>query len=221
MLRNGLGQFRKLNCHWRYGWRLSAYLDQELSGSAAEATASHLDACSYCRATLEQLRFASKALVEFEVPLMRSPLIGGNVLRLPQPKQVSLLKRLYSQKIAVPVPLAAVLVVSMAAITLLALVWSQPASSPLANPVHSPSMVIKRVEVPVDRVVTQKVYLRQRASRRVQIAPDKNKAPYVSPDSNRSIAQNNPAPDEWSDAELKDFRPAPNANIRVIKEHEK
>jgi hypothetical protein len=221
MLRKGLDEFRKLSCRWRYGCRLSAYLDHELSPSAAEATASHLCVCAFCQATLEQLLFANKALGEFQIPLMRSPLIGGNVLRLPQPRHVSFLKRLYSRKIAVPVPLAAVLVVGMSVVTGLALVWNQRASTQSANQVPSPPVVIKRVEVPVDRLVTRTVYLRQPASRRVQISPAKNRAPSISTDSNKSIAQNNRGAAEWSDNELKDFRPATNANFRVIKEHEK
>ncbi|MGH9959748.1 MAG: hypothetical protein ACREBC_21935, partial [Pyrinomonadaceae bacterium] len=49
---------------------------------------------------LEQLRFANRALVEFEIPPLRSSISGGNLLRLPPLNSTLTLKRLYSQKIS-------------------------------------------------------------------------------------------------------------------------
>ncbi len=221
MLQKGLDELRKLSCRWVYGRRLSAYLDHELDNFAARTTANHLSECARCQAELEQLGFANRALAQFEIPFMSSQVPGGNVFRLPQVREVSRLKRLVCHKIAVPLPLAASLLICLISVTLLALFGSKRTSAQLATSAPSPSVVIKIVEVPTDRVITRTVYVKQPVSQRVQISPQKNIKPFISHDSKENIAQNNSKAAEWSDDVLKGFRPAANANFRVIKEDEK
>lgn len=218
MLQKGIDQVAKLSCRWRYRHLLSAYLDNELSAHAAAPIANHLRECARCRIEFEQLRFANRALVEFEIPPMRTPLIGGPVLRQPASKEVSPWQRLFSQKIAVPLPLAAGLVIAMISATFFAIGRSQRTPIQLAASVpEPPSAVIKVVEVPVDRVVTRTVYLRRSGPRRVRSDPNATEFTLTPPDSKGNIARNA----EWSDSTLKDFRPAASANLRVVKEHEK
>ena len=218
MLKKGVDELRKLSCRWIYGRRLSAYLDHELDDFGVSTTANHLSECPRCQAELEQLRFANRALAEFEIPLMSSQVPSGNVFRLPRAKQVSALKRLVSHKIAIPLPLAAGLLICFISVTLLAFIKNQRTLDQLPTSAASPSVVIKKVEVPVERVITRTVYVRQPVSRRAQISPRNT---FISPHSKENIAQNNPRTAEWSDDVLKGFRPAVNANLRVVKEHEK
>lgn len=220
MLQKGLDELRKLSCWWIYGRRLSAYLDHELNDLAARTTANHLGECERCQAQLEEVRFANRVLAEFEIPFMSTQLPSGNVFRLPQVKQVSRLKRLACHKIQVPLPLAAGLLIGLITITLLA-VGNQPTADEAATPATSPFVVIKRVEVPVDRVITRTVYVNQPGSRQAQILPRKDMNQLTSPHSKENIAQNNSKAPEWTDDVLKGFRPAVDANLRVIKGHEK
>jgi len=221
MLQKGSAQFAKLSCRYRYGRLLSAYLDNELNAHAAEAIASHLRECTRCRMEFEPLRFANRALGEFEIPPMPSPMIGAHVFRLPALKEVSLLKRLYSQRIAVPLPLAAGLSIALIGVTLFAIGRNRRTSIQSTLSVPAPaSVVIKVVEVPVDRVITRTVY-QQPAYRRLRSTPKGNRFTFNPPDSKWNIAQNDTTAAEWSDSTLKDFRPAASANLRVVKEHEK
>jgi putative zinc finger protein len=229
MLQKGINQFAKMSCRWRYGRLLSAYVDDELDANAVQIIASHLSECARCRIEFEALRFAKKALVEFEIPAMRSPLVGGHVFRLPALKEVSPLKRLYSQKIAVPLPLAASVVIALISAILFATARNQrtPIQTTVSIPAQ-PSAVIKVVEVPVDRpidrpidrIVNRTVYLRQSGSGRVRGTRKENRFTSVPPDSKGNIAQNDTTT-EWSASTLKDFRPAASANLRVVKEQEK
>lgn len=210
----GLDELRKLSCWWRYGRRLSAYLDRELSADAMRATASHLSNCESCRVELEQLRFASRALVEFEMPFMRAQIVAGNVFRMPQPREVSFFKRLCSQKLTVPLPLA----VALLGIAISAFIWTRTASEPAMAVPAAPDVVVEIVRVPVDRVVTRTVYVKQPSSQRTRLSERKKERHSISADSNESLAHNNSG-SGLADA-LKDFRPAANANLRVIKEQE-
>lgn len=220
MLKKGVAELRKLRCRWVYGHRLSTYLDHELSDFEARTTANHLNECPRCQAELEQLQFANRALAEFEIPLMSSQLLG-NVLRLPQVKEVSRLKRLARHKIAVPLPLAAGLLICLISVSLLALFGRQRTLGQSATSAPSPPAVIKIVEVPRDRVFTRTVYVKQPVSRRVQISQRINMNPSISPHAKENIAQNNSKATEWPNDVLKGFRPAVNANFRVVKGHEK
>ena len=210
---NGLDELRKLGCWWRYGRRLSAYLDRELNADAVRATAGHLSNCESCRIELEQLRFASRALVEFETPFMRAPIVAGNVFRMPQPREVSFFKRLCSQKLTVPLPLA----LALLGIAVSAFIWTGASGQPAMAVPAAPDVVVEIVRVPVDRVVTRTVYVKQPSSQRTQLS-ERKKRHSISANSSESLAHNNSG-SGWADA-LKDFRPAANANLRVIKEQE-
>jgi hypothetical protein len=218
MLQKGFDQFAKLGCRWRYSRLLSAYLDDELDAQTADNIARHLRACSCCRADFEQLRLANKALLEFEIPPMRPPLIGGPVFCLPVLKKDSSFKRLCSKKIAVPLPLAAGLSIALLVGALFTTGRDQQTSVQSISPVPaSASAMIKVVEVPVDRVVNRTVYVRKPAFRRVQ---DGRKR-ITPPDLKGNIAQSDTPVTGWSDSTLKDFRPAASANLRVVKEQDK
>lgn len=220
MLQKGLDELRKLTCRLVYGRRLSAYLDHELNDFAERNTTNHLTECARCQAELEHLRFANRALAEFEIPFMSSQLPGANVFRLPPVKHVSLLKRLAFHKIQVPLPVAVGLLICLISVTLLAILANQRPAGQSATSATSPSIVIQRVEVPVDRVITHTVYIKQPVSRRVQNSSGKE-LKLNSPHAKENIAQNNSKAPEWSDDVLRGFRPAVDANLRVIKEHEK
>jgi hypothetical protein len=219
MLHKGLDQFAKLSCRWRYSRLLSTYVDNELKAPAADDLSRHLHECSRCRAEFEQLRLARRALREFEIPPMRSPLIGGQVFHLQVLKEVSPLKRLFSQKIAVPLPLAAGLSIALLGAGLFSTARNQRTFIQSIESVPaSPSVMIKVVEIPVERVITRTVYVRQPVARRGQNAPKEND---FLPNFNGDIAQSDITTTQWSDGTLKDFRPAESANLRVVKEHDR
>ncbi|MCM3869099.1 MAG: zf-HC2 domain-containing protein [Pyrinomonadaceae bacterium] len=222
MLQKGFDQFAKLSCRWRYGRLLSAYLDHEVDAQVEGVIAGHLHECARCRVEFEQLRFANRALVEFEIPPMRNPQSGGQVFQLPAITAVSARKKLYSQRIAVPVPLAAGVAIALVGATLFAMSRNQqpPIQSTVLLP--APSFTdIKVVEVPVERVVIRTVYSKRPGSRRVREAGKDKQLLLTPPDSKADIARNATRKVEWSDSTLKDFRPAASANLRVVKEHEK
>jgi len=222
MLKKRIDRLAKLGCRWRYGRLLSAYLDHEVDAQAEGVIAGHLRQCARCRVEFEQLRFANRALVEFEIPPMRGPLSVGQVFQLPALKEVSPKKRLYSQKIAVPLPLAAGFVIALIGATLFAIGDDQPTQIQSPGLVPSPSAaVIKVVEVPVERVVIRTVYSRRSVSSRVRGAQKEKEFTLTPSDSKGDIARNGGKSLEWSDSTLKDFRPAASANLRVVKEHEK
>jgi anti-sigma factor RsiW len=219
MLQKEIDQLAKLGCRWRYGHMLSAYLDHELDARAEEVIAGHLRECARCRAEFEQLRFANTALAEFEIPPTRGPLSSELVFQLPVLKKVSRLRRLYSQKIAVPLPLAAGIAITLISASLFAISRNQRAPiQSIASVPTPPPAVIKVVQVPVERVVTRTVYSRVSVSKRVRGIRKKNEFT-LTPSGN--IAQNAGRTVEWSDRTLKEFRPASSANLRVVKEHEK
>lgn len=221
MLQKGFDQVAKLGCRWRYDRQLSAYLDNELNAQSEKVIAGHLRECGRCRVSFEQLRYAKRALVEFEIPQTRRPLSGGQVFQLPVSKEVFFLKRLYSQRIAVPVPLAAGVVIALIGATLFALGRNQrPIQSIVSVPAPS-SAVIKVVDVPVERVVTRIVYSRRSRYKRVRATQKENGFTLTSPELKDDLAQNARGTVEWSDSTLRNFRPAASANLRVVKEHEK
>jgi hypothetical protein len=221
MLKKGFDELAKLSCRWRYGRLMSAYLDHELDAPAEEVIAGHLRECARCRVEFEQLRFASRALIEFEIPPMRGHLRGGHVFHPAALKAVSPMKRLYSQRIAVPLPLAAGVLIALAGLSLFAIGRSPrpPIQSTVLVP--APFTVTKVVEVPVERVVTHTLYSRQPGSRRVRGMRKENRFTLTPPASQGDIAENAGSAVQWSDSTLKDFRPAASANLRVVKEHEK
>ncbi len=221
MLQRGFDRFAKLSCRWRYGRLLSAYLDHEVDAQAEEVIAGHLRECARCRVEFEQLLFANRALVEFEIPPMRNSQSGGQVFQLATLNETSPRKRLYTQKIEVPLPLAAGVVIALVGATLFAISRNQltPIQSTVSVPIP-PSAIVKVVEVPVERVVIRTVYSKRSGSRRAG-APRKEKEFTLTPPDSKGDIAHNASKVEWSDSILKDFRPAASANLRVVKEHEK
>ncbi|HET6889504.1 MAG TPA: hypothetical protein VFH31_00255 [Pyrinomonadaceae bacterium] len=136
-------------------------------------------------------------------------------------RKVSRLKSVAYHKIQVPLPLAAGLLIGFITVTVFAVFGTRQIPGQSSASATSPSVIIKHVEVPVDRVITRTVYVKQLIPQRVQIHPRKDSKSFTSPHSKENIAQNNPKALEWSDDVLKGFRPAVDANFRVVKEHEK
>jgi Putative zinc-finger len=217
MLQKGFDQFAKLTCRWRYGQLLSAYLDRELDAHRQKVMAGHLRDCAGCRVELEQMRFANRALVEFEIP--RGPLKGGLVFPPPTRKAVAPVRKLYARTIAVPLPLAAGVLIALVSATLFTISRNQRTPEPILIPSPS-SAAVKVVEVPVERVVIRTVYSRRSDSQRVRRSRKGNDFNLTPPDLKEDLAQNTDKV-EWSDSTLKNFRPAASANLRVVKEHEK
>lgn len=220
MWQQALDRLAKFFCLLRYRHRLSAFLDNELDVPSAKAIAEHLSACTHCRVEVEQLRFASRALVELELLRARSSRLRGQVFRLTALKEVSPLKRFYSQKIGVPLPLAAGLSIVFVSVILLTIFRNPRPSTQSGAPLPAPSVVIKVVEVPVDRVVTRTVYLKQPRSSTVRGTREEDRFTTTNSDYQRNIAQNNPMA-QWSNSILKEFRPAASANFRVVREPER
>lgn len=220
MWQQALDRLAKFFCLLRYRNRLSAFLDNELDVPSAKAIAEHLSACVHCRVEVEQLRFASRALVELELLRARRSPMRGQVFRLTALKEVSLLKRFHSQKIGVPLPLAAGLSIVFVSVILLAIFRNPRPSTQSGAPLPAPSVVIKVVEVPVDRVVTRTVYLKQPRSSTVRGTREEDRFTTTNFEHQRNIAQNNPL-GQWSNSTLKEFRPAASANFRVIREPER
>jgi hypothetical protein len=220
MLKIGLGQFAKLSCRWRYGSLLSAYLDNELTPLAKKAVAGHLQNCVRCRVEFEQMQFASRAMDELEIPVSRAQGSLGQVFQLPV-RKVSPFKKLYGRKVAVPLPVAAGVIVALIGATLFAITSNERSAIQQTTSGTVPSFTaIKVVEVPVERVVTRVIYSK-RSNKNVRGPRQKHEFVSSPPKSQRHIAQNAGQTAEWSDNTLKDFRPAASANLRLVKEQEK
>jgi hypothetical protein len=222
MWQEAFDRLGKLICRWRYGHLLSAYLDSELSGRAAKAVGGHLSTCAHCRVEFEQLRFANRALTALELLPTRNSTVGAHVFRLAALKEVSAVKRFYSQKIAVPLPVLAGLSIILVGAFLLAIVQNKQPSIQSGASLSAPaSVVIKVVEVPVERVVTRTVYVTKPRSSGVRGTPGKNRFTTTPTDSQEIVAHNNSTVVQWSNSTLKDFRPAASANLRLVKEPER
>lgn len=208
---NGLA---KAVCRARYRHRLSAFLDNQLDVESAKTIAEHLSACSHCKGEVEQLRFASRALLQLDLLPTRNLPMRGQVLRLTSPLELSPLNRLYSLKVNVPLPLAAGLsIVFLSSISFAIFRRPQTATQSSIPPATLTSEVVKIVEVPTNRVVNRTIYLKQPRTRKRDRFTTNSDLP-------ANVAQNTTT-NQWSDNVLREFRPAASANLRVVKEREK
>jgi hypothetical protein len=186
---------------------LSAYLDNELSTSDATVVAEHLRECARCENAWQQLCLCKRALVQFEVPVSR-----GQWTSAPVPSSVKLTsspKRLFQQRISIPIPVAAAV-----PLALIAGSWFAFSSQQTTTAVPQ-SESVKVVEVPVERVITRTVYLK---------SPDKSRnfrprrTLRTPPTLDEHLARKRSTTPELSRQGLGAFRPASSANLRVVKD---
>jgi hypothetical protein len=203
----------KLTCRLRFGHLLSPYLDKELNNRVAKKVASHLSSCMHCREEMERLRFASTAVTELEILPTRNSMMWAPVFRLAVLTESSRPKRFYSKKVAVPLPLAACLVFGFVVAMVFAMNEKPQASIP-PGVTAPPAVAIKVVEVPVDRIVTRTIYLQSASA---STKKRRNDRFGNAGGTEEKIAQNE-STWQWQSSALKDFRPAENANFRVVKE---
>jgi Putative zinc-finger len=205
----------QLRCGMRMDRRLSAYLDHELSDADAAKVSQHLMGCSRCQKKLEQISILQRALGQFEIPVSR----GQWTSVVAQPSRSlqfdSRLRRLCAQRISVPLPLAAGLVLVLCAGLVFSFAREERNRSAVTQ-LSPPQVETKIVEVPVERVVVRTVY-RDPTDQKTERRSGKNVSP-VGPRSN--LAQKHRNSSEWSTRTMGTFRPASSANIRVVKEPE-
>jgi hypothetical protein len=139
--------------------------------------------------------------------------------RQQSPRTASFWSRLLKTKIAVPVPVFAAAVLLVLASVPLMLVALRPSSTSTESPLPQPSasapsevVVVERVEVPVERIVTRVVYVEK--ERRRKPAATRRPATPLSDEKTARVAKN--------DAEAKargivGFKPADEVKLRIIK----
>lgn len=218
-----------LPCASAHKKRLSAYLDGELDRDARASLEKHLGACPRCHAQYERLRFASRAISHVVVPQACPPAWRPVARRVQQKSPRTALASFWRMKISVPAPVA------VAALALLVCVAAVLSLGPLGNspmsiePLPANALVpqIKFIEVPVERerIITRAVSA-ARASRPVDVArpgsaPDKQqRAALIAAGverERRTIDRNGGL---LTSTSLAGFRPAKEANLRIVKEPE-
>lgn len=223
-----------LRCVSLHKRRLSAYLDGELDVSRRAGVEKHLGACARCRDEYEQLRFASRALSSFEVPEARRsfPQFDPATLRRHDPSPVSWLQKFYASKIAVPAPAFAVVTLAafiVAAMLLTGRIAARTQPSVASSQASAPTIETKIIEVPVERevvrerIVTRIVHVRE--PRREQSKPSENKLPLAAGSlagrtRNASRGESNSNRQMFVRASVEGFRPATDANLRIVREPE-
>jgi Putative zinc-finger len=205
-----------LGCRWRYGRLLSAYLDGELSAAVANSVASHLRECVGCRSEWEQLQFSKSVMAQFEIPASRGYGASDRVLR-DEPLGPSVIKWLCYQRIAIPLPLAAGLLLSSLAAFLFVSRSYNAEPVPMASVQTAQVPPVRIVEVPVERIVTRTVYLK-RANSRSPLGRKRQKNEINTQDRAGNLARISPNSVERSASTLEDFRPAASVNLRLVKE---
>jgi anti-sigma factor RsiW len=221
----------KLPCISEHRRNLSAYLDGELDRSLRASLEDHLDMCQRCRASLEQLRFASRAMSHFVVPQARVP---SRQFWEQHSQRTShfgaALERFWTMKISVPAPIAAGAFAFIILFTVFALGQLRQSRSSAASLTTSVQATqTKIVEVPVERevlrerIVTRTVYVREpRSSVATRTGSQANR-----PQREWLMAERTPLEGRatgnkvlFTPASLAGFRPATDANLRIVKEPE-
>jgi hypothetical protein len=214
----GTGLKQKASCKLRYRRLLSQYLDGELSTAATLAVTAHLESCEGCRADWEQLQSTRQVLLKFEVPPSRGYFTGA--LGLSQPLTSNFyLKRFWTLKVSIPVPLAAGLLCAALG-ALLAIFYVEESQHPAPTAI-SHTVDTKIVEVPFERVVTRTVYVKPRRARsdgsRLRQDVERN-VPRVGSKTLATVPAGDGLTNSLPNDNHSDFRPAASANLRVIKE---
>jgi anti-sigma factor RsiW len=220
---------------------LSPYLDGELDAERRAQVAAHLNACAQCRAEFENLRFAARAVAHFQIPtasrhapdaaLMFSLQCDGEKRRdAPRMRAddlslrslhliaharrggfASAIRGIFASSISIPTPLAiAALFVTFASIAFAA--WfaaHRTAAAPAL--IAAPPRVI---EIPVERETVRESVVTRRIYVALTRAPAKRQR--QSPNFNQPNEPRHPA-QEMNGVNLAGFRPAADANLRIVK----
>jgi Putative zinc-finger len=215
MLRKGIS---KLACRWRFAQLMSAHVDHELDGKTSKSMDDHLQECEGCRTEYENLRFARKAMMQFEIPAPRGSWDRGRVLASTATESTSLFKNLFSHKVSLPLPIAAGLLL-VVFIAFLFMLRGRQAERSQTTPSQPQPAVVKIVEMPVERtvekIITRTVFVRRTAPKTVTPPENLN-----APDANADLARVKSNSSQWWNRNLESFRPASSANLRVVKEQE-
>jgi Putative zinc-finger len=222
----------RLPCANGHKENLSAYLDGELDLDLRSSLEEHLAACARCRARYEELRFASRAMSHFVVPQARVPAWQATAHPSQQSTARTALERFWKMKINLPAPVAATvalaLVFCVAALLFMGRLQSiQTSVDPLTTTALAPQ--IKFIEVPVERerVVTRTVYAPARGAARPAGAaqPDfaanrSRRAALIAEGARREQDARGSNGELPAATSLAGFRPATDANLRIVKEPE-
>lgn len=222
----------KLPCVSAHRRDLSAYLDGELEPGPRAGMERHLAVCARCRATYAELRFASRALTHFVVPEAPPPAwraVAPPPSRVARPTFSGAWQRFCVLQLHIPAPAALAAVLAIIAF-IVAMPRVRPAS-PLAAPTSTgvPVTQVKYVEVPFERevvrehVVTRVVYLRSPRPARPAVLTGKQMVPAWLARRDGTNAPPVPSPEQTPGVltSLAGFRPASDANLRVVKEQER
>jgi anti-sigma factor RsiW len=178
--------------------KVSVYIDHEMSLPEREVFEQHLKNCSICQAECEEIRFAKNMMQRLQ--LQGGPVQVGVTSRIQSLTSTKPgFRGLLHRTVSLPVPVAAVLAVLLLLPTLF--VWKSSKQLPAVT------KETVEVQVPVERLVTQTVYVQSPAPKnprgvKRQIVRRPNGAKPSRP----------PTIDS-----LDGFRPADTANLRVIK----
>jgi anti-sigma factor RsiW len=225
----------ELPCPSGHERNLSAYMDGELDTRARASLERHLAACGRCRAKYEQLRFASRAVSHLSVPQVRPPAwqAAATSSRLSgQSKARARLESFWTMKLNVPAPLAAAAALALLFCLAGLLALGQLNSSPaVVEPLQTNALApqIKFVAVPVERerIVTRTVYSTRegRSTGRAQPGSAINReqrAALIAAGAEREQRPRSSSNGELlTSTSLAGFRPATDANLRIVKEPEK
>ncbi len=209
---------------------LSPYLDDELDAETRARVAKHLMVCARCHAEFEQLRFASNAMAYFRLPdveaatrneaqmlsyLCAKSKSHQNIGAYRRHGFTFLINKVFASSISVPTPLAIGVFIVMFASLFYAMRFASHISS--ASDVVIAPPPTKVIELPIERevarehIVTRTVYVE-----RPHVTIKRQKQ---SPVFNQLNAPRN-STESIKGVSLAGFRPAPAANLRIVKESE-
>lgn len=228
----------RLPCVSDHKHKLSAYLDGELDLPTRAGVERHLADCQHCSAECERQRLASRAVSHFVVPEVRIPDWRAKTpaARRHLHSPTAMMRRLWATRVSVPAPVAAAACLAiLASVPFLLLRMPRPERTPaFPTAPEAASPQIKIVEVPVERVVVvrERVVTRTRSSYgnertpgtrfrgglvaggayRTGIGPDGSPAA-------QRVTENQEKPAVIAD--LAEFTPATNAQLRAVREPER
>jgi anti-sigma factor RsiW len=235
MPRRTSGWRAHLPCLSEHKRNLSAYLDGELERSARAGVEAHFAQCRRCWAEYNELRFASRALSHFVLPETPRPVWQQRVNIAGQSRldaATAALKRCWAMKVAIPAPVfAGFLLAAITSGAWLSLSRSTEMDKGVAvQTTVAESPQPKVIEVPVvrevvrERVTTRIVYARQprpTASDRNRFVPEELPASTLITEPRPALTRGmSRAGAEFSRVSLAGFRPAPTADLRIVKEPE-
>jgi anti-sigma factor RsiW len=230
MLEKLSGWRARLPCISEHRHNLSAYLDGELDLRRRASLEKHLAACMRCRARSEQLRLASRAMSHFVVPPARVPAwqFAERPAR-PGSSPIASLRRFWTMKLSVPAPVAATaslaLVCAAAVLFTTYLNQSRMSVEPLPTSALVPQTKIIEVPVERERIVTRTIYAVRGARPVGASQPDwtankPQRAPLMAEGATREQDATAGNKELMTAASLAGFRPAADANLRIVKEPE-